>query len=248
MRLIVTRPEPDAARTADALLRLGHEPIVSPALDIRFDGGAALPRKLFQAVLATSSNAVRGLARHPDRAPLAEVPLLAVGDQTALEAKRAGFRFARSAGGALADLVALVERDLDPRAGPLLYPCGDVLAGDLAGLLAERGFEVDAVVVYISEPRARLTSAAEAALRRGDVDGVLLYSPRSAAAFLAAAKAAGLLPLPERLACFCLSRAVADELDGMTDGPVRCAERPDQISLFAAIEEHARKVRGAGTG
>jgi uroporphyrinogen-III synthase len=246
MRLVVTRPEPDASRTAGALVRLGHEPVLSPMLEIRFDLAAEIPRKLYQAVLVTSSNGVRAVARHPDRSRLADLPLLAVGDQTALEAKRAGFRLARSAGGAVGDLVALVRRDLDPRAGPLLRVAGDLPAGDLAGLLAGRGFEIDSAVVYRSVARSHLSAAAAEGLRRHEVGGILLYSPRSAAVFAAAVEAGGLAPLAETVACFCLSAAVAEALQRITRGPILCAARPDQISLFALVEDQERRPRPAG--
>ena len=72
MRLVITRPEPDASRTAQALARLGHEPILSPMLDVVLDPAVALPEGPFQAVLATSSNAIRALAMHADRARFAK--------------------------------------------------------------------------------------------------------------------------------------------------------------------------------
>ena len=75
----------------------------------------------------------------PVRPVSVEVPLFAVGDQTALEAKRAGFSMARSAGGALDDLIALAGAELSPDAGPLLYAAGEEQSGDLAGRLAAGG-------------------------------------------------------------------------------------------------------------
>ena len=49
MRLIVTRPEPDASRTAEALIRLGHVAILSPMLDIVTPvPGATLPESCFR--------------------------------------------------------------------------------------------------------------------------------------------------------------------------------------------------------
>ncbi len=245
MRLIVTRPEPDASRTARALIRLGHAAILSPMLDIVTDRDAKIPTRAYQAVLVTSSNAVRALAGRPVRPVTVEVPLLAVGDQTALEAKRAGFAAARSAGGSLDDLVALVAAELSPAAGPLLYAAGEEQAGDLAGRLGERGFEVETVILYRAEPRARLAQVAEAALKEDAVDGVLLYSKRSAAAFALALRAGGLAPLGDNVACFCLSAAVAEAAARVTGGKVHIAERPDQLSLFAMIEaEEAARAPG----
>ncbi len=239
MRLIVTRPEPDDDRTGRALIRLGHEAILSPMLDIVVDPHAPVPARDFQAVLVTSSNAVRALAARSDDAVPRTLPLYAVGDRTALEAKRAGFAGARSAGGALDDLVRLLASERDAKAGPLLYAAGETQAGDPAGALRSHGFEVEAVIVYRSEPRARLSGVAEDALRSGSVDGVLLYSRRSAEAFAEAVSAAGLAPLSERIFLFCLSQAVAEPLAGIAAGSVLVAEKPNQISLFALIESKA---------
>ena len=236
MQLIVTRPEPDATRTAQALIRLGHEAILSPMLDIVTDRSAKIPARHYQAVLVTSSNAVRALATRPVRPVTVEVPLLAVGDQTALEAKRAGFGAARSAGGALDDLVALVGAELSPAAGPLLYAAGEEQAGDLAGKLQEQGFDVETAIVYRAEPRPRLANVAEAALKAGTVDGVLLYSRRSAAAFALALRAGGLAPLASSVTCFCISASTAEAVAKVTAGRVLIAERADQLALFAIIE------------
>lgn len=236
MQLIVTRPEPDATRTARALIRLGHEAILSPMLDIVIDANVKIPARPYQAVMVTSSNAVRALAARPVRPVTVEVPLFAVGDQTALEAKRAGFSVVRSAGGDLGDLVALALAELSPAAGPLLYAAGEEQAGDLAAQLGEQGLSVETAIVYRAEPRSRLANVAETALAAGAVDGVLLYSRRSAAAFALALRAGGLAPLDEKIACFCLSASTAEAVGKVTRGKVLVATQPDQIALFAIIE------------
>jgi uroporphyrinogen-III synthase len=184
----------------------------------------------------TSSNAVRALAERAVRPVTVDVPLLAVGDQTALEAKRAGFPAARSAGGALDDLVALASRDLRPADGPLLHAVGEEQAGDLSGRLQAEGFEVESVVLYRAEPRPRLANVAVDALKAKTVDGALFYSRRTAAAFALALRSAGLAPLAGGVACFCMSAAVAEALAKVTEGRIIVAERPDQLALFAAIE------------
>ena len=83
MRLIVTRPEPDATRTARALIRLGHEAILSPMLDIVLDSERQHP------VASVSGGAGDEQQRGPRAwqrlrsTPVSvEVPLYAVGDQT----------------------------------------------------------------------------------------------------------------------------------------------------------------------
>ncbi len=246
MRLIVTRPEPDDMRAGRALMLLGHEAILSPMLDIVLDTKAAIPKRHYQAVLVTSSNAVRALTGRAVRPTPVDTPLLAVGDQTALQAKRAGFAAARSAGGALDDLVALVERELTPAAGPLLYAVGEERSGDLAARLAENGFEVETVVLYRAEARKELSNVAKDALRTDAVDGVLFYSRRSAAAFALALRAARLAPLAAAVTCFCLSAAIAEALSHVATGKVLVAAKPDQLSLFSLVEAEAAAVEGPG--
>jgi uroporphyrinogen-III synthase len=247
LRLIVTRPEPEASRTARALIRLGHTAILSPALEVVLDSKASIPVRPYQAVLVTSNNGVRALASRPVRPVAVDTPLLAVGDQTALEAKRAGFSAARSAGGTLDDLVALVVETLSPSAGPLLYAAGKTQSGDLAGALAAHGFEVETAVIYRAEPLRRLANVARDALTAGAVDGVLFYSRRSAAAFALGLRAGKLAPLASEVTCFCLSQAVAEAVRPVTRGKVLVAERPDQIALFALIESEAA-ARSAAAG
>jgi uroporphyrinogen-III synthase len=246
MRLIVTRPEPDDMRTARALIRLGHEVILSPMLDIVPIAGLRLADRTWQAVLVTSANAVRMLARMPARPFPANVALLAVGDQTALEARRAGFVAARSAGGAMDNLLALAQAELSPDGGPLLYLAGETQAGDLAGELTARGFEVETAILYRSEPREKLAGVAEDALRAAAVDGVLFYSRRSVEAFERALRRARLSPLGERVVCFCLSETVAEAARVFARGAVHVSETPDQISLFVLIEQQARPTATNG--
>jgi len=244
MRLIVTRPEPDATRTAKALIRLGHVAILSPMLDIVPIRGARISDAPFQAVLVTSGNAVRALQARPVRPFPVDTPLLAVGDRTALEAKRAGFVAARSAGGTLDDLVALAEAELSPGDGPLLYAAGEERAGDVAERLSALGFEVETVILYRAEARAKLAGVAETALREQRVDGILFYSRRSASAFAAALQAAGLAPLSEDVACFCLSAQTAEPVAPIAKGRMLVAEQSDQIHLFALVESEAASAEG----
>src|SRR5690606_34319874 len=67
MRVLVTRPEPDARQEADALRARGYEPVLAPLLDIEFLKGVSLDLDGAQAVVITSRNALRALADHPQR-------------------------------------------------------------------------------------------------------------------------------------------------------------------------------------
>jgi uroporphyrinogen-III synthase len=65
MRLLVTRPEPDASREAEALGLRGHEAVLAPLLTVEFCGGVPLQLDGAQGLIVTSRNALRALAAHP---------------------------------------------------------------------------------------------------------------------------------------------------------------------------------------
>ena len=67
MRLLVTRPEPDNARTAAFLREHGHEVVLSPLLRIE-TVDADLGSPPWVALILTSANGARAVTRHPRRA------------------------------------------------------------------------------------------------------------------------------------------------------------------------------------
>ena len=62
MRLLVTRPEPDAGREAEALAARGHEAVLAPLLKIEFTRDVPLDFAGVQALIVTSRNALRAMA------------------------------------------------------------------------------------------------------------------------------------------------------------------------------------------
>src|SRR3954469_10311175 len=91
MRLLVTRPEPDNARTAAALRANGHEVMLAPLLHIEAVTNVDLGAPPWAAILLTSANGARAIADHPRRAELIALPVLAVGRSSADAARAAGF-------------------------------------------------------------------------------------------------------------------------------------------------------------
>jgi len=229
MRILVTRPSEDGARLVKQLAALGHEAVLAPLLDIETIAGDALALQGVQALVFTSANGVRAFAqRSTERA----LPALCVGDATGREAQAAGFRDVKSAAGDVAALAQLLEAELDPQAGALLHPAGSKVAGDLAGLLQKAGFCYRREVLYRANKAETLPKTARDALAAGTVDGVLLYSPRTAHAFVRLVEAAGLDKRLSGVSAYCLSPAVAEAVEGLGWARVLVAVRPDQDALL----------------
>ncbi len=238
MRLLVTRPKGDAPDTVRALEDRGHTVLLEPLLHIEQMRDAAIPRNEYQAVLVTSANGVRALACVDGAQTLKGTLVLAVGEASGRAATAAGFRTVRNAAGDLDALSALVSEQCDPDGGALLYAAGSVVSGDLKGLLGARGYEIDRVVLYTAKPVETISHEIEVRLRDGMIDGVLLYSPRSARIWGQVTGRSGLAENVRSMVYFCLSRAVADALvteTGWEGAQVTIAPEPNEKSLLEVI-------------
>lgn len=219
---------------AALLAARGVEALIEPLMEVRFRAVAAPDLTGVQAVLCTSANGVRALARASGER---RVPLLAVGDATAARARAAGFAAVASAGGDAADLARLAVMRLDPRDGRLLQVCGRELAGDLVGALRARGFTVERSILYEASPIAELSTVAIEALRANAVDFALFFSPRTAAIFVRLANNAELAARCATISALSISAAADAALGELRWGERRIAERPDQAALLAALDD-----------
>ena len=230
--MLVTRPEPGAAETARRVAALGWEPVLAPALVLApRPAAAALPAA--QALLLTSRAAARAVPRS-----LASLPVFAVGEATAAEARAHGFVTVTAAEGDAAALAALVAARLDPAAGPLLLAVGAGYGDELGAKLRLGGFRVQRRVVYAARPAEELPEAARAAMAAKAVVAALFFSPRSAGCAIALVRAAGLAGTLARAEALAISPRVAAVLDAAAEPRwrgVRVAAKPDQDSLLRLL-------------
>lgn len=239
MRLLVTRPEGQAEATAAALRARGHEPLVAPLLDVILgEPPQDLPEPA--AIALTSRNGARALAAWPQAPAWRAKPVFVTGEATAEAARQAGFTDVRTGSGDVAGLRDRILAELSAATGPVLYVTGRDRAGDLAGGLAARGYDVRTVEGYRAEARPELDPAVAAALRAGTIDGALFFSARTAAAFIGAVAAAGLGGQAAQIVLYALSEAVAAPLRRLAGADIRVAARPQAAALLALLEEAAR--------
>jgi uroporphyrinogen-III synthase len=235
MRIAITRPEEDAGPLRAKLEALGHDPVMVPLLAIRPRADAVIPTLDWQAVAVTSANGVRAL---PATSALKSVRMLTVGPQSLKAARDAGFS-AEAHGGDVNGLAQFIRGAFDPARGPILYLSGAETAGDLEGQLTAAGFSCHRAVLYDAVPADDLGPAAEA-LRLGQIDAVLLYSPRSARIWSGLVERHGLVEQARHIMHFCLSRNVAAVLPEAC--PRDIAERPEEGAMLALLE-HERGTR-----
>ena len=237
MKILVTRPQPDAGDFAKRCRRAGLEPVLSPLMTVNFLK-TQLDTAKIDAFAFTSMNGVRAVSAFEDKT----IPVFAVGDMTAECARAAGFENVSAAKGdvnSLADLISSAGV-----AGDILHVAGAHRAGDLVAALQTRGVAARREVLYEARAVDSLPPAAKAALMADPpVDWVALFSPRTAALLLALVNDAGLGDRLRHVRAVCLSAAVADKLENAAWKSVAAAPRRDAEAMIETITRFAPKNR-----
>lgn len=235
VRLLVTRPEPDASETAARLNALDIDAVIEPLL-IAETLATGLPEAAgFAALAVTSANALRALHDRGELQRFAALPVYAIGDRTAAVARGYGFAKVTSAQGNLDDLVALLaEAGIG---GPVFYPAARHQSGDLGKALAPRGVMVITAPIYDMRPAEGLSETLRADLAADSVDGALFYSRRTAETFVSLVRDADASP---RLRMLCLSEHIAEPLLAAHFVRVSLADHPSEEAMMSLALSFAR--------
>jgi uroporphyrinogen-III synthase len=224
--VLITRPDAEAQAFAIALRRrFGPRvaPLIAPLIAPRYlappVSGLDVEGLIFTSVHGVEGARLLGLS--------STGPAYCVGRKTASAARAAGIE-ALSADGDADALYALILAKRP--GGRLLHVRGEESRGDLDTRLTAAGIPTRSLVVYRQEPLP-LSDEAACALRHEGKIVVTLFSPRSAALFVAA--------LPDRtsasLHLAVMSPAVAAALTGLKVAALTVADRPDANGMLDAV-------------
>lgn len=231
MRLLMTRPEPDATLSATKLRALGHQVTVDPVLRITFsskpfnwDGTSDL--------IATSKNGIRALSTVANPTLKREATLFTVGDASADLAREYGFGKVRSANGTIDELVPLL---IEHARKHVTYIAGRDRKGELENKLQARGFTVDLQERYKADMSPALHEKTVDLLKNGAFDAVLLYSKRTAEVFIKLIAKHNISHSTNKLTVFCLANVIRRVFDSENGPQLIVAEEPTEQALFEAV-------------
>jgi len=238
VRMLVTRPEPDASETAARLAALDIEATLCPLLTHETLGTSLPDAKGFAAMALTSASAIRALIERNALEPFLGLKVFAVGDRTAEHARASGFADVESAGGSLADLA---ERLAHARpGGPVFYPAGRDQSGDLAKSLAPYGVMVISAQVYAMKAATDIPAEVIGGLDSGALEAALFYSRRTAETFASLAAPRLSLKAQRRLGALCLSENVAEPLIDAHFVRIGLADYPSEEAMMGLALSFAR--------
>ncbi len=224
-RIVITRPEADAARLADRLRALGAVPVVAPAIRIEFTDPPELDRALsdltgYQWVVFTSRNGVEAVFRRTGS--LAGPKVAAIGPATA-EALREH--------GVAPDLVPaeyIAEAILDALGEVsglrFLLPRADIAREALADGLRGRGAVVHEIAAYRTSP------VADRSAPLGPVDAVTFTSSSTVRGFLAGG------PVPAGAKVICIGPITAQTARACGLKVTAVAEQYTEDGLIDALQ------------
>lgn len=232
-RVLITRPQPGAARTAERLRKAGFDPVVLPLTIIKrlfFK----LPSGPFDGIVVTSAQALP-LQDTSALVPFLGIPVLAVGETTAQAAKERGFSSVTVGTGAVDGVIGLAAGLLKP-GGRLLYLCGRVRRPELEAALSDKGILIEAVETYDAMPLSYSGHELEAHLGNMPFDAVVLMSQQAATAFGALLEDQGYEQLFDKCAIVCFSARIASVCEKLPAHQLLVTKQASEDSLMETLE------------
>ncbi len=235
MRLLVTRPEADASAFAGELRSLGHDPVLQPLLEFHSLDFDVRPLLAAERLIVSSGNGLRALRERGILKDIVGKPLYCVGEETAKRALSAGFEtvleVAETGEELAAKIIASGGRD-----ATLVHVMGEHMAFDIAGALGRDGFPVQSVTVYSMEACRDFAPPVERMLKAGEIDGVILMSPRTAAIYVSLCHRHGITDCAKTPLYLCLSDNVAARLAPLEPHHVRVSGKPNRKALLELLQ------------
>jgi len=232
MRVLVTRPEPDASEFAALCRENGLDPVLCPLMEVVFHD-EKVDLAGIGALAFTSANGVRAFAQNSSERKL---PVFAVGEATAEIAKENGFGEVYVAGGDVEALAALIADHHAGVSGEVLHVAGAARAGDLVAALKAQDISARRIVLYEAREAARSPQMSEG---RTQADWVALFSPRTATLFAKLVKVEGIENQISEMRAVCLSEAVADAAKTLDWRSIHTAKRRNSAAMIALMKENA---------
>ncbi|HWD14905.1 uroporphyrinogen-III synthase [Pseudochrobactrum sp. sp1633] len=231
-RVLVTRPQRDAALTAAKLEAAGYQPVCLPVSEtVATD--ASLPQGNFDVVAVTSANALRHI--EPSLlVPYRHLQLYAVGEKTASVARDAGFETIYAGDGWGLHLGRHVASVM-PAGSHVLYLTGKIRRPDFEAQLSAAGINLTVAETYDTRPVTYNDAELSRIADEVSAEVILLYSAVAARQFVALDKQAQGAFIQGAKFIFCLSQRIAAELPACS-AQICISDTPDEDALLRLLE------------
>lgn len=238
---MITRPEPGLSETMFKVQKLGWKTLSLPLMGIRLLPVEFAEIDKVQAVLFTSRQAVASTIKLFIQQDVAykDIPVFAVGDVTANDAVIAGFKQIKSAHKDADALNQLIQKELLPERGSLLFPVGKRQGRQLIYNLRQAGFNLMVKEVYETYPVDHIALSFIEILKQQEIHTILFFSSETVRFFINS--------LPEDLKYFlkhtdaiAISNKVGKALEQLPWKQIHVADRPCTEAMLSLLtREHS---------
>ncbi|WP_290780550.1 uroporphyrinogen-III synthase [Hoeflea sp.] len=250
VRVLITRPQPGADRTAARVSQLGRQAAVMPLFEASVTASMddLPPATEIGGLIATSARAFDMFGNQSvSESGYADIPVYAVGTATAQAARDAGFAHIHEGGGTaeallqelvgnLAPVSSGADRTCSPdSAMPLVYLAGVPRTPMIEAGLSAHQVSLRVVECYKMNKLSYSTDIVKTDILSPAPDVVLFYSANAARAFCELAGTGAIDEVIESVGFLCLSPPIAAELPPGWQPRVTVAKRPDEDSLLALL-------------
>ena len=209
MHVIITRPIEDSLELIRNLKIINHTITHLPLISVRKIFNENINFKNYKGIIFTSPNAIKFLN-------INDIPkniyCFCVGEATEKKAKSFGFYNAISAGGNVDALIELIIRTFDKKTGKLIYISSEFISKDLDIELTKKGYLVDRIVNYTSEPVAQIEQNTLEYIKKNKPDVICVYSEKSAINLKDLIGKYSLVDVMTQTNLMCLSKKIASVL------------------------------------
>ena len=209
MHILFTRPELYSKYFAEKFILLGHAVSTFSIFKIIALKHQKIDCENYTSIIFTSANAVVNL----NQSTLLDLKCYCVGEFTAKQAKKKGFRNIIVAGGSYKELRKVILNSKDNKNEKFLYLRGEFVSRDLEKDLNQHNFQVDSFVNYSTIPIRNFDKITKENLKNKLIDIVFIYSKKSAEHFLTLIQNNNLTSQCAGIQLRCLSKNVSLPLE-----------------------------------
>ena len=210
MHVVITRPIEDSLELIRNLKIINHTITYLPLISVRKISNENINFKDYKGIIFTSANAIKFLN-------INDIPkniyCFCVGEATEKKAKSFGFYNAISAGGNVDALIELIIRTFDKKTGKLIYISSEFISKDLDIELIKKGYLVDRIVNYTSEPVVQIEKNTLEYIKKNKPDVIYVYSEKSAINLKDLIGKYSLVDVMTQTNLMCLSKKIANVLE-----------------------------------
>jgi len=236
---LVTRALPQAKETAEKLEKMGIKTLVEPCIRIQFNyQQESISFKKNTIIIVTSKNGAEAFAmacsNHNFR-------IITVGRKAQDFLCSKGFSQVIHSAKHMNDLLKYIKLNFVPREDEFIYFRARHVAKNLKSALPDHHFRE--VISYEAVAKTNFSKVLIELIKEGKINGLLLYSARTAKIFAELAEKAGISKFLDKMIIFCLSPSLVEVCRAIPHREIFTAATPTENSLLKLVKKYVDNSR-----